>query len=383
MRRYAGAARFAYNWGLNRWQEMRSMGEKPSWQVLNADLNARKATEFPWLTGVPWRVANGALEDLGSAFTNFFRRCKQGERRKGYPRFKSRKRSHTGFCIEGRAAKFVGKTVRLPKIGSLRLSEPLRFPGKVLSVRVTERAGHWYISAQIDVDETKWTYRNRCENQAATVGVDLGVVDLVVLSNGERVAAPRPLHAKEDALRKLNKEMARRKKGGANWLKTKARLGRLHEKIANVRRDVAHKFTASLVRRFGVIGVESLNVSGMMQGRLSKSVNDAAMVEILRQVQYKASLAGCIVVEADRWFPSSKTCSVCGMVYRELSLNERTWTCAGCGTEHDRDVNAAQNLKKLAEARSATACRHESAGSVRKNGTKLSLGQEFSSLAVK
>lgn len=375
--RCAGAARFCFNFGLARWHEIYSSSGKPSWQAINAELNARKATEFPWMADIPWRVMNGALADLGQAFTNFFRRCKQGTRQKGYPRFKSKKHSTQSFCIEGRALVFNRKKVRIPKLGWIRLAEPLRFPGKVLSARFTERAGHWYVSLQVEIDETKWVYPHRCETQVA-VGVDLGVVDLAVLSTGERIAASRTLRAHEGRLRQRNKELSRRKQGGKNWQKTKAKLAKLHEHVVNIRRDVAHKLTANLVQRFRWIGVEDLNVAGMQRTRLAKSIADAAMSEVLQQLHYKALLAGSTIVEADRFYPSSKTCSTCGVVYVTLTLNERCWTCTSCGTIHDRDVNAATNLKAIAEAHSVVACCHESADVGRKTGVKLLFGQELS-----
>jgi len=378
--RFAGAARFAFNWGLARWQEIRDSGDKPSWQAVNADLNARKATEFPWMSEVPWRVINGSLEDLGRAFTNFFRRCKQGARQKGYPHFKSKKHVKSSFCIEGRALAFNGAHIRVPKLGWIRMSKPPRFPGKILSGRFTECAGHWYVSLQVEVDESRWSYPHRCESQTA-VGIDLGVVDLAVLSTGERVKAPRSLRANEAKLRQFNKELSRRRRGGKNWQKTKAKLAQLHERIANVRLDIVHKLTASLVRRFRWIGVEDLNVAGMARTRLAKSAMDAAMSKVLRQLDYKAPLSGSTIVQASRWFASSKTCHVCGAIYAGLALSERSWTCDGCGTEHDRDENAAKNLKALAEAHSVTACCQGSAGAGRETGVKLPLGQESSSYA--
>jgi len=373
--RCAGAARFTFNWGLARWQERYAVGEKPSWQSLNAELNTRKAVDFPWMAGIPWTVSNKALADLGNAFTNFFRRAKAGEK-PGYPRFKSKKRTTPAFAGEGRVLQFDGKKVKIPKLGWVRTRQELRFPGRVLSARFTKRADHWYVSVQVEVSDS-WVYPHHCENQTA-VGVDLGVVDLAVLSTGERVEAPRALRAHEKQLRRLNKELSRRAKGGANWRKTKAKLGRLHERVANVRKDVTHKLTASLVSRFGVIGIEDLNVAGMARSlRLGKSVMDAAMAEAARQLGYKATLAGGIIVKADRWFPSSKACSACGVVRDTLPLGVRRWVCETCGTEHDRDVNAAINLKNLAAAHAVTACRHESSGLLRE--TKLSLGQESSS----
>jgi len=236
------------------------------------------------------------------------------------------------------------------------MRETLRFPGRVISTRFTKRAGHWYVSIQVEIDESRWSYPHRCENQAA-VGVDLGLVDLAVLSDGTRIEAPRALRRHEDKLRRLNKELSRRTKGGQNWYKTKAKLARLHERIANIRRDVAHKLTSGLVNDYRWIGVEDLNVKGMTQNRcLAKSVMDAAMSEVTKQLAYKAPLAGSEVVKVDRWYPSSKTCSACGVVYDDLVLGERRWTCVDCGAEHDRDENAAENLRQMAAAHAVTAC---------------------------
>jgi putative transposase len=372
--RCAGTARFTYNWGLARWKELYEAGEKTSWQKLNAELNARKATEFPWMTEIPWAVTNNAIHDLGNAFTNFFRRLKTGEK-PGYPRFKKRGRCREGFAIETRALRFDGRKVRIPKLGWVRVLQEPRFPGKMLSARFTEHAGHWYLSVQIEVSDS-WVYPHRCENQA-TVGVDLGLRDLAVLSTGEHIPAPRSLRGHEMMLRRLNKELSRRTRGGKNWMKTKATLSRLHERIANIRQAVTHELTASLVRNYRTIVVEDLNVRGMTKNRhLAKSVADASMSEVRRQLAYKVQLAGCELVVADRWYPSSKRCSVCGVVLKKLPLGRRHWTCE-CGAEHDRDENAAKNLKALAAAHAVTACCPGSSGLPRK--TKLLVGQESSS----
>ena len=377
LERCAGTARFTWNWGLQRWREMYEAGEKPNWYKLNAELNARKTTEFPWLRELPWKISSGALMDLGSAFQHFFRRVKNGEGKLGYPRFKKRGRCREGFAIEGRALWFDNRKVKVPKLGWLRTRQELRFPGKILSTRFSKRAGHWYVSVQVEIDESKWSYLHRCETQA-TVGVDLGVVDLAVLSTGEKIRAPRVLRRTERRLRMLNKELSRRTKGGKNCHKTKAKLAKLHEWIANIRKDVTHNLTARLVRDFRWIGIEDLCVKGMASNHhLAKSVMDAAMGEVGRQLAYKALLSGSTVVRADRWFASSKTCHVCGVIREPMNLGVRQWICEGCGTEHDRDVNAAKNLKHLAEAHSVTACCPRSAGLLRK--TKLSAEQESSS----
>lgn len=377
LERCAGTARFTFNWGLARWQEQYAAGEKPSWQKLNAELNACKVADFPWMTELPWAVPNKALADLGVAFTNFFRRVKAGQRA-GYPRFKSKKQSKPAFAIEARALAFDERKIKLPKLGWVRTREALQFPGKILSARFTKHAGHWYVSIQVEVSDS-WSYPHRCETQA-TVGVDLGVVDLAVLSTGERIETPRALRTHEKRLRQLNKELSRRTKGGKNWQKTKAQLGQLHERIACIRHDVTHKLTTDLVSRFRWIGIEDLNIAGMARTRLAKSVMDAAMGEVGRQLAYKAPLAGSTVVVVGRWFPSSKTCSDCGTKRKgPLSLSIREWSCEACGVVHDRDENAAQNLKQMAAAHAATACCHGSAGPGLETGAKLPLGQESSS----
>lgn len=378
--RCAGTGRFAFNWGLARWREQHGAGDKPSWSKINAELNALKATEFPWMHDLPWAVPANAIRDLGNAFTHFFRRVKAGQRPVGYPRFKKKGRARESFAIEGRALRFDGRRVRIPKLGWVRMRQGLRFSGRVVSARFTQRAGHWYLSVQVEVDASRWSYTHACETQAAC-GVDLGVCDLAVVSDGSRTAAPRALRKHLARLRRLNKELSRRTKGGKNWYKTVSKISKLHERIANIRRDITHKLTTDLVRRYRYIGIEDLNVAAIARTRLAKSVMDAAIGEVARQLAYKAPLAGSTIVQADRFFPSSKTCSTCGNVYRELTLSERTWTCNMCGTAHDRDLNAALNLKAMAAAHAVTACRHGRTGADVTVGVERPSGQEPSYVA--
>jgi len=379
MDRCAGAARFTFNLGLARWQEVYKAGGKPNWRIINAEVNARKGFDLTWLKELPWAIPNNALQDLNTSFQNFFRRVKVGQK-PGYPQFKSKKRSKPSFAIEGRAVQFDGKRVKLPKLGWIRTRQELRFPGKVLSARFTKHAGHWYASVQVEVDEARWSYPHRCETQAA-VGIDLGVKDLAVLSDGTRIPAPRILRRLEKRLRMLNKRLSRRTKGGKNWLKAKAQLGKLHERVANIRKDVTHNLTARLVRDFRWIGIEDLNVKGMAANHcIAKSVMDAAMAEVGRQLDYKAPLAGSEVAVADLWYPSSKTCSDCGHVLAALPLAVREWVCPVCGSVHDRDENASINLRNIALAqRDRAQCSPGSSGPIEVDGVKLPVGWESSS----
>jgi len=378
MDRCAGTARKAFNWGLGRWQEMYKAGGKPGWMGLNKELNSIKAVEFSWMKELPWAVTTMALKDLGAAFSNFFRRVKEGNPKPGYPNFKSKKKVKPSFGLEGRAIQFDGKRVKLPKLGWIRTRQELRFPGKVLSARFSKHADRWYVSVQVEV-EAPWVYPHRCETQAVC-GVDFGVADLAVVSDGTRVPAPRIFRQLEKRLRMLNKRLARRTTGGKNWLKAKLQLQRLHEQIASIRKDVTHNLTARLVRDFRWIGIEDLNVKGMAANHcIAKSVMDAAMAEVGRQILYKAPLAGSNVVQADRWYPSSKTCSDCGAIFAGLKLGVESWVCQSCGSVHDRDDNASINLRNIALAQRDRALSLGSSGCSFGVATKLLFVRELSS----
>ena len=373
--RAAGTARFAWNWGLARWNEQYAAGGKPSWMKLDAEMNALKKSSFSWMNeAVGSRPAKAALKDLGQAFQNFFRRAKAGEK-PGYPKFKKRGRCKESFYVSGERLQFEGKKIRLPKLGWVKMAEVVRFPGRIRSARFSKRAGNWFVSVQVELAES-WSYSHCCENQAV-VGVDLGVRNLAVPSKGDPTPAPRALRFYEKRLKRLQREMARRTRGGANWNKTKLKLQKCHEKIANIRRDVTHKLTSGLVKNFRFIGVEDLNIKGMVKNHhLAKSVADAAMAEVRRQLEYKAPLAGGVVVLADRWFPSTKTCSACGHVLEHLALSERQWRCPSCETTHDRDFNAARNLERIAAEYAVKARRAGGSGDFGRETVLVEAGTE-------
>jgi putative transposase len=226
------------------------------------------------------------------------------------------------------------------------MQESLRFRGKILSAVVSKTAGRWFCSISVDVEgEPKIG-----ENQAV-VGVDLGVKDLAVLSTGEKISGTKALRRYQKKLARLQRQLARKQRGSVNRFKAKQRLAKLHYRISCIRNDSIHKLTTKLVRKYGIIVIEDLNVSGMvLNHKLARAISDQGFGEIRRQLEYKVEPAGGKVVVADRWYPSSKTCSLCGHKLEALPLSVRTWTCPGCGTVHDRDQNAAQNLKQLGMA---------------------------------
>jgi putative transposase len=210
----------------------------------------------------------------------------------------------------------------------------------------------------------------QADNQGA-VGVDFGVTTLAALSTGERVTGPKAHRRLLGRLKRLSRGLSRKVKGSANRGKAKARLARVHARIANIRQDSLHQLSHSLTSRFHTIGIEDLNVKGMIKNRcLSRAVSDMGFYELRRQLQYKADLRGGRVVVIDRWYPSSKICSSCGHQLESLPLAVRTWTCPCCCAVHDRDVNAAINLKNMAVSSTVSACGGEGSGLGRKRKVK-------------
>ncbi|HVA89993.1 MAG TPA: RNA-guided endonuclease TnpB family protein, partial [Chloroflexota bacterium] len=294
-----------------------------------------------------------AIKNLGQAFTRFFKK----EAR--YPKFKKKGR-HESFRADNGPGTFrcEGKRIKLPILGWVRMREALRFAGRPLSVTISREADRWFASVAVQIDHSVPVR----ENQAAVV-VDLGVTALATLSDGTVVEGPKALRGHLKQLRQLSRSVARKVKGSANRRKAGRKLARLHARIAHVRADALHKLTCDLVRRFTLLGIEDLHVRGMLANhRLARAVADVGMGEFRRQLTYKAALAGTRLVVVDRFFPSSKTCSACGAKFADLPLAVRAWTCPACGAAHDRDVNAAINVRNLAVSSTVLACGETGSG---------------------
>jgi len=274
-----------------------------------------------------------------------------------------------------------GKHIRIPHLGWVRMRESFRFTGNILSATVCRVADTWYVSIAVQTLDS--SHLPNAENQGA-VGVDLGVSSLAVLSTGEKIEGPKPHKALLKRIRRCSRSLSRKQKGSNNRRKAKRNLARLHAKAAHIRSDALHKLTTELTRRFHTIGIEDLHVKGMVKNRhLARSVADMGFFEFRRQLEYKADMRGGQIIVADRWFASSKTCSACGHKLDELPLSVWQWNCPECGATHDRDVNAAINLKNLAVSSTVSARGEESAGSGRKTRVKLSsVKQEVSSKSV-
>jgi putative transposase len=368
--RHAGAARFAYNWGLLRKREAyEATGKSPSAIDLHRELNALKKTELPWMYEVSKCAPQEALRNLDKAFEGFFLRCKQGASKKGFPKFKSRKRGIGSFSFTG-VIHVTERTIQLPRVGVVRLKERGYFPteAKITRATVSERAGRWFVSILTDEDPVR-------VKGTEVLGVDVGIVHLATLSDGTVFENPRALKVAQKRLKRLQRAVSRKQKGSRNRKKAVQRLARQHYRVACVRSNAIHQATNAIAKRACVVGIETLNVRGMLRNHcLAGALSDAGLSEFLRQLEYKVQWAGGTVVKADRWYPSSKTCSSCGSVNEGLTLAVREWACVACGSVHDRDVNAAINLENMAVSSAVTACGEERAGAesirVKRSSTK-------------
>jgi len=348
-----GVARFAYNWGLSEWKRRYVAGEIATVGILRKELNAIKNERFPWMLEVTKCAPEEAIRtNLNRALKNFF------EKRTKFPVFHQKGR-HDSFSAYNRHFSVEGTMVKIPKLGMVRIAEPLRFSGKIIDATVSKTADKWFIAINVEIPDPEPIHTGG--NLA--VGVDLGVKTLATLSDGTFVSGPNASRKYEQKVRRLSKELSRRKggkKGEAksnNYRKTTIKLARLHARLANIRLDATHKLTTALVKKYDLIGIEKLNVAGMMSShRIARFIADNNFYEFRRQLEYKAPAAGTRVIAANVKYASSKTCNVCGVKRETLSLNVRKWTCESCGAVHDRDVNAAINLKNYAMGCTVSAC---------------------------
>lgn len=363
-RQASGISRLAYNWALAEWRRQYRAGEKPNEGKLRKQLNTIKRGQFPFMLDVTKCAPQQAIKNLGISYKNFFAdlsKLKAGKIKSKAvrrPDFK-RKGVHDSFRADNGPDTFLcsGKRIKLPVIGWIKMREALRFEGRPLSVTISRVADRWFASVQVEIDHTV------PESQGTVVGIDLGVKTLATLSDGSSFVGPKALRTNLVKLRRLSRSHSRKVKGSANRRKAQMRLARQHVRIANIRRDALHKLTTDITSRFGIIGIEDLNVKGMVRNRsLARSISDMGFGEFRRQLEYKAALNGCQIVVADKFYPSSKTCSDCKHVLGELRLSEREWSCPSCGIVHDRDMNAAINLENMAASFAASACGAGSAG---------------------
>ena len=335
-----GCCRWVYNKVLAmRQDEYAQAGKSKHINSYITQIPAWKKTDAPWLSEVDSMALQQSLRDLDKAYRNFFR----APNKVGFPKFKSKhagRKSYRTNSVEIIDAKHV----KLPKLGIVkaRVSRPAE--GRVLSATVKQvPSGKYYVTiccADVPaVDAPTPTVE--------FLGVDAGIHDIATCSTGERLPNLRNLQRSERKLIREQRRLSRKRKGSTNRAKQRVRVARVHEKVANQRKDALHKFTTHAVEESQNIAVEDLNVKGMQRNHhLAKAVSDAAMSELVRQLEYKCAWSGRGFVRVGRFYPSSKTCSACGHVYSGLTLAERVWDCPACGMRHDRDLNAAVNIAR-------------------------------------
>ena len=336
-------ARYVYNQAL----EFRTTAWQQEKKSISYHTTAAKLTEWKkepekaFLSEVSSVALQQSLRNLDTAFTNFF------EKRAQYPKFKSRcDRQSARYATN--AFTFRDCQITLAKQSTplcIVWSRPLPDDAKILNLTISrDTSGRYFVSILVETDVQP---RRRAK---AEVGIDVGIKTLATTSDGEKLENPRPLVKREQRLKRLQRRLSRKTRGSNNRKKARLKVARLHAKISDARRDTLQKFTTKIISENQAIFVEGLNVAGMVQNHnLAKHIVDAAFGEIFRELEYKAKWYGRTYFPLDRFFPSSKLCSSCGHLLDELPLSVREWDCPACGAHHDRDINAAINIKRAGQ----------------------------------
>ena len=347
-----GIARFTYNWGLAKWNELHNKGEKPSKVNIRTEFNntIKKQEEFKWLKEVSAQVTAYAFEDLNNAFQNFF--AGKSDR----PRFKNKRKSKKSFFVRYDAIKFHDGKVNLEKIGKVKFKTNYDIPilPKYSDPRCSFDGKYWYLTFGFEQGE------NQTElNMDLSIGIDLGIKDLAIVNvldkpikNINKTAKVRNLKKR---LRRLQRQVSRKyedNKQGNKFIKTnniiklERKIKLIHRKLSNIRNNHIHQATNKIIklRPYRVV-MEDLNIKGMMKNRhLSKATGEQCLYEFIRQMNYKSKFNGTLFIQVDRFFPSSKKCSCCGNIKTDLKLKDRIYKCSYCKLELDRDKNASYNL---------------------------------------
>lgn len=341
-----GCCRFVYNWALNLKIEVYKQEKK---SIGNVELTNRMKSELKaaheWLSEVNSQSLQSALRNLDTAYKNFF----LDTHAVGFPKFKSRKSKQSFLCPQHCNVDFVNGTISIPKAKDIPAVLHRKFKGTVKTVAVSMTPSGKYF-ASVLVDTAIHELSASAIQGDTALGIDLGIKSLAVCSDGRTFDNPKSLQRSLDRLKMLQKRLSRKQKGSANRNKARSRVARLQEYIVNRRKDNLHKITHALTHDSQVrtICMENLNVKGMQcNHHLAQAVGDASFGTFLILLEYKCRWYGVNLIKIDRFAPSSKTCGKCGYVYKRLKLSERSWTCPECGTHHDRDFNAACNIKEF------------------------------------
>ncbi len=337
---HCGYARVAYNAALS---SFKSGLDEDNWKTLydiKKEFNARKRDIFPWCDAMSQNASKNAIHHFNDAV----RRWKSGQNRFPKPKNRSGKQSYQADNGTN-SVRVERKRIQLPVIGWVRMREELRWTGDIGRVVVSRKDDKWFVSILVHTDEGNSMVQMPLIDDRLPVGVDVGINTLATLSDGTKYENRRPLKVYLRKLRRAGRMLSRKTRFSHNWHKARKRLAHVHYRIACIREDSHHKATTAIVRKASAIGIETLNVSGLLKNRkLAKALSDSALSKFLTMLKYKAERRGIPITEAAMFFASSKTCSSCGHKKTELNLSERTYHCTECSFTCDRDVNAAINL---------------------------------------
>lgn len=343
IQRTFGCCRYVYNHFLAMRHEQYKTNKATIGYNDCSALMTKMKKDIEWLREVDSTALQSSIKDLDTAYQNFFRRVKRGER-PGYPKFKSKKHSRKSYKAKngGESIVVTDNHIKLPKLGLVKCKGSKQTEGRILSATVSQNpSGKYFVSVCCTDIEAKPLHSN-----GAVVGVDLGIKDFAITSDGWKIPNPNFLRKSEKKLANLQKQMSRKTIGSNNRNKARIKVARQHEKIANQRADFLHKLSTRLIQEYDLICLEDLQVKNMVKNhKLAKSISDASWSEFTRQLQYKADWYGKYIQKIDKFYPSSQLCSACGVQWsgtKDLAVRE--WACPECGAVHDRDVNAAQNI---------------------------------------